>query len=152
MASIKLYLDTRKRNEDELCPLSIIISHRNRTAHLATGVKVLRTDIDMTKTPCRVIRGNNKQTLNQVISTKYMQAQRCLLELTEKRLLDDMSVADIKLFIEYNGDVPVDNNSPSDTISFRDKFLAYIDSRVAPNSRRRYQQTYNNISQFCNIE
>lgn len=149
MASIKLYLDTRKRKNDEPCPLCIIISHKNRTAHLSTGVKVLRTDIDMTKTPCRVINGKMKALHNQVISTKFTQAQRCLLELTEKRLLDSMSVADIKNYIESNGEV---ETCPDADALFMPKLIELMDSKESVNSYNRYNQTKRNIELFCNGE
>lgn len=117
MTSIKLYLDKRKREEGELCPISIILSHKNKTLHIPTGIKTLSTDIDE---KFRVVRGEHKQKKNSILQGKMMQAQRCLFELNDK--LDTLDIKDIKRYILADGEIVLQNKD----ILFADKYIAYI--------------------------
>lgn len=148
MASFKLYLDKRKKTEGELVPVVIIVSHKNRTTHIPTGVKVLPNEIDMsdTKNNGKVLSGENKARKSSVIASKKTQVQRCLLELREKGVLDKYDVTDIKRYIMSNG-----VEEKSDCVYFIDKLKEYADNRKNENTKAHYNNTLRLLCQFTDM-
>ena len=150
MASYKLYLDKRKTAEGAPCPVVIIVSHKNRTAHIPTGVAVIPTDIDMTNTKNngKVIRGENRSRLSAVIAAKKMMVQKCLLDLTESGKLNTLDVMDIKRYIMNNGEMPIIEQKPL----YKTYFDLFVANKTKSNTYNAYKTSIANIATFCDID
>lgn len=149
MASFKLYLDTRKKQANEPAPVVIIVSHKNMTTHIPTGVKCLADEIDLSdgKTNGRVVKGENKSRKSAVIASKKMIVQRCLLELAEQRKLESLSVQDIKKYIMSNGE-----ELPDTSAKFCDKLIEYANRKSNSNTRYHFDYTLKLVSEYADID
>lgn len=75
MASVKLYLDTRKAKTE--APMTLAVSHKGRTALLQTGVRLAADQWDGTN----VVRHRHKGELNEILQDKLYEARKTIMSI-----------------------------------------------------------------------
>lgn len=94
MASVKLYLDKRRKGDGEACPLKIKVSQRDGACYISLGIKVEPRHFN--EGAGKVAGGPNCKPMNVVIQNKMLCAQRAMLDLTDSGEVDGMTAAEIK--------------------------------------------------------
>lgn len=94
MASIKLYLDTRK---EKTSTLRLAINHKSDTAYISLNVKITKGQWD--KTRSQVIEHAQKQMLNMHIQNLKLEAEKHLLSLIEQGGIKRLTARQIRDYI-----------------------------------------------------
>lgn len=94
MASVKLYLDRRRKGDGEACPLKIKVAQRDGACYISLGVKVEPRHFN--EGAGKVVGGPNCKPMNVVVQNKMLCAQRAVLDLTDGGRIDGMTAAEIK--------------------------------------------------------
>ena len=95
MASVRLYLDTRKSKTD--APMTLAVSHKGKTALLQTGVRLSADQWDGTN----VTRHRHKGELNEILQDKLYEARKTIMSL---KSADGMTATEIRDRIAGSGE------------------------------------------------
>lgn len=140
MATVHLYLDKRHLRGGE-AQIKVGINKKGSSAYLSLGIWILPSQWDNVKE--RVKDHKSKNTINSFIQSRKLEIQRNLMELTSAGKLTKMTATQIK-------NVLSEVIEPTDTGNnlFLKRFCAYTESRVAPSTKEKYNQTLKRILQF----
>lgn len=149
MASIKLYLDTRKskNNPDKQVQLKLAINHRSSTVYLLLGVALYPSQWDSKK--LRIKDHPNKMHLNAFIGKKVTDAELAILKLSETVNIDTLSATELraKLDTALNGEKVAQvsaNKSTEDPNSFANWFKRFIEHKSG-RTKGIYESTYKHL-------
>lgn len=146
MATIKLYLDTRRANAKGEYPLKLAINKKGKTALISMNISVPAKCWD--KASCKVVNHPNKAFYNNFIASRMLDADRLLLRLREEGKVAYMSVTELKeafmaLFEPTQEDKPKDLLLPY--------MEAYISRIMSEGTKAVYTTTYNHLIKFCEL-
>lgn len=148
MASVKLYLDKRRKGDGEACPLKIKVSQRSGACYISLGIKVEPRHFN--EAAGKVAGGPNCKPMNVVIQNKMLCAQRAVLGLTDSGEVDGMTAAEIKERILRAMGVPAaaDAGGGGFAAFFRDQ----AGSKPKQRTRDIYGGTLKAIGRFTDAE
>ncbi len=136
MATINLYLDTRRLRKDKTAPLKIRVNCP-RTIYIPLDVYVLPENyIDNLIYPIKINRATNER-----IDTILYETKQRLTELGRSGTLRTLSSAQIREYLQYGPQSPR-------IVSVGSRFKKYMDGLTNPKTREIYQSTLNRIKDY----
>lgn len=142
MATVKLYLDTRRIRSNNLYPLSIIVRHNNKAIYFATGYSVApeffnEQTITQEKTA-------EAKALRIAVQFKLNKIETLLQRLDEDGKLYSMSIQMLKKHITKSL-----KGTQSSSISISDTFLEVIELKRTEGTKRTYRTVLHAIEAFA---
>ena len=142
MATVKLYLDTRRIRSNNLYPLSIIVRHNNKAIYFATGYSVApeyynEQTITQEKTA-------EAKALRIAVQFKLNKIETLLQRLDEDGKLYSMSIQMLKKHITKSL-----KGNQSSSISISDTFLEVIELKRTEGTKRTYRTVLHAIEAFA---
>ncbi len=141
MATVKLYLDTRKSSgENHQSTLKIKIAHRCSNSYIVLNVQLLPSQWD--KVNSRVVGHPQKFLLNQVAQSTLGRVNAILLELSQKENINTLSCSELCRKIKTQ--LYPEDTQPEQPKEEPDTFLKWYDrftERKCDRTREIYQAT-----------
>jgi len=143
MASVKLYLDTRKPRKDDTFPLKLSITHKET---ILINLKIYLKEDQWEKN--MVVNHKSKKSYNVIIEKRLVDTKQLLLKLDADGLLKSMSPKRLKERIENirELDVPVATD-----LLFKDHATSFIEKLNKKSTKDLYQYTLNTIAKHTNL-
>jgi len=141
--SLVLTLDMRRAKKDGTYPVTIRISHYNRSTSFATGISVLEKDWDFDK---KIIRksytGTSSVTrLNNFLNKQKIKAMDMINRLKEEDKLRFLSVSQLK-------DRLTESNKIHSFFAFAEKLISELKSVERIGSAKAYKMTVDSLKDF----
>lgn len=140
MATIKLYLDTRRAKADGTYPIRLAVNNHGETAFISLGQSVKKDEWD--KRQCRIKKRPDRDFLNDYLRDRYDYYNRILMRL--------------QMSEDYRGDISArqlrDNiireAAGKKSATLKDMFVRYTSREMGNKTRKNYSVTWNTITQF----
>lgn len=140
MATIKLYLDTRRAKADGTYPIRLAVNNHGETAFISLGQSVKKDEWD--KRQCRIKKRPDRDFLNDYLRDRYDYYNRILMRL--------------QMSEDYRGDISArqlrDNiireAAGKKSATLKDMFVRYTSREMGNKTKKNYSVTWNTISQF----
>lgn len=140
MATIKLYLDTRRAKADGTYPIRLAVNNHGETAFISLGQSVKKDEWD--KRQCRIKKRPDRDFLNDYLRDRYDYYNRILMRL--------------QMSEDYRGDISArqlrDNiireAAGKKSATFKDMFVRYTSREMGNKTKKNYSVTWNTIAQF----
>lgn len=140
MATIKLYLDTRRAKADGTYPIRLAVNNHGETAFISLGQSVKKDEWD--KRQCRIKKRPDRDFLNDYLRDRYDYYNRILMRL--------------QMSEDYRGDISArqlrDNiireAAGKKSATLKDMFVRYTSREMGNKTRKNYSVTWNTIAQF----
>ena len=140
MATIKLYLDTRRAKADGTYPIRLAVNNHGETAFISLGQSVKKDEWD--KRQCRIKKRPDRDFLNDYLRGRYDYYNRILMRL--------------QMSEDYRGDISArqlrDNiireAAGKKSATLKDMFVRYTSREMGNKTKKNYSVTWNTISQF----
>lgn len=147
MASVKLYLDTRKskNNPDKQVQLKLAINHRSSTVYIVLGVALYPTQWDANKV--RIKDHPDKLYLNAFIKKKLTDAELAILKICETQNIDLLTATELRAKVDAAINVGVATQAPKpkkDPNTFANWFRRFIDHKGG-RTKSIYESTYKHL-------
>lgn len=139
MASLRLYLDTRRAKKNGEYSIRIIV-HHNRDIVISTPFSCSTSewkDSKLTKT------AQNYKSRNLAITSQLIEYENILIDLERDNILHTLNDKELKEILQSGGVKKKQNNT-----SFFDTFDEYTESRRAERTQSLYRDTFNKIKSF----
>ena len=128
MAKLNYWLDTRSGSGD--FPLKLRISHLKKTAYISMDIRLAEDQWDGKE----VVNHKNQKSLNEYLKARMTLAEANLLNFKLKTSLDKLSVNEIKVLIESDGQTTEDAGG--------NNFLRFYEKRMAEAKRNNTRLSY----------
>ena len=128
MAKLNYWLDTRSGSGD--FPLKLRISHLKKTAYISMDIRLAEDQWDGKE----VVNHKNQKSLNEFLKSRMTLAEANLLNFKLKTPLDKLSVNEIKVLIESDGQTTEDTGG--------NNFLKFYEKRMAEAKRNNTRLSY----------
>lgn len=140
MATIKLYLDTRRAKADGTFSIRLAVNNHGETAFISLGQSVKKDEWD--KKQCRIKKRPDRDFLNDYLRDRYDYYNRILMRL--------------QMSEDYRGDISArqlrDNiireAAGKKSATLKDMFVRYTSREMGNKTRKNYSVTWNTITQF----
>lgn len=140
MATIKLYLDTRRAKADDTYPIRLAVNNHGETAFISLGQSVKKDEWD--KRQCRIKKRPDRDFLNDYLRDRYDYYNRILMRL--------------QMSEDYRGDISArqlrDNiireAAGKKSATLKDMFVRYTSREMGNKTKKNYSVTWNTIAQF----
>lgn len=140
MATIKLYLDTRRAKADGTYPIRLAVNNHGETAFISLGQSVKKDEWD--KRQCRIKKRPDRDFLNDYLRDRYDYYNRILMRL--------------QMSEDYRGDISArqlrDNiireAAGKKSATLKDMFVRYTSREMGNKTKKNYSVTWNTIAQF----
>lgn len=143
MAKASLFLDTRKKTSDNLYPLVVRISHKTKTSHVQTGIRLEMNQFIEGK----IVSHQMAAQLNRIAKAKLTEVELAICNLEARGAIKSLSALDIKRYV--NGD---EDKQESKINYLIDVWQRYMDSCKANKTREIYQYTLSTLKRYKQIE
>lgn len=144
MATIKLYLDKRKKSKTNLYPLVIVLTAGTTKAHLPLEIKLEENQFNGQE----IINHPRKKVLNDIAKLRLSEIQVELSSLAAKGLLKNKSANDIKKLL-----LPKDSQQE---MPQKARFKTYFDTYIARQQKQAtidsHIYTFNRLAKYCDID
>lgn len=153
MATIKLYLDTRKVGADKPAPLKLAINHRSSSSYLPLGIFLIHNQWDPKR--CKVTKKHPDELyLNSFISKKVAVAENLILRLSEEEALNTLTAPELRARIDkaLNGPKPEKEVKPKDNPNTFAKWFKRCTDRKKGRTKDLYDATYKRIEAWLTAE
>lgn len=148
MASVRVYLDTRKERKDKTYPLKLNVSHRG-SFQVNLKVYLEKEQWEAGK----VVNHPQKRFLNMIVKQKLSEVENLILSLTTSGELRGMNKADLKKAIEnHNSDQPEEVEPEPGEYLFRDHFEKFLAEKIKESTREKYEATLTRVKEYTDIE
>lgn len=140
MATIKLYLDTRRAKADGTFSIRLAVNNHGETAFISLGQSVKKDEWD--KRQCRIKKRPDRDFLNDYLRDRYDCYNRILMRL--------------QMSEDYRGDISArqlrDNiireAAGKKSATLKDMFVRYTSREMGNKTKKNYSVTWNTIAQF----
>ena len=140
MATIKLYLDTRRAKADGTFSIRLAVNNHGETAFISLGQSVKKDEWD--KRQCRIKKRPDRDFLNDYLRDRYDYYNRILMRL--------------QMSEDYRGDISArqlrDNiireAAGKTSATLKDMFVRYTSREMGNKTKKNYSVTWNTIAQF----
>lgn len=140
MATIKLYLDTRRAKADGTFSIRLAVNNHGETAFISLGQSVKKDEWD--KRQCRIKKRPDRDFLNDYLRDRYDYYNRILMRL--------------QMSEDYRGDISArqlrDNiireAAGKKSATLKDMFVRYTSREMGNKTKKNYSVTWNTIAQF----
>lgn len=140
MATIKLYLDTRRAKADGTYPIRLAVNNHGETAFISLGQSAKKDEWD--KRQCRIKKRPDRDFLNDYLRDRYDYYNRILMRL--------------QMSEDYRGDISArqlrDNiireAAGKKSATLKDMFVRYTSREMGNKTKKNYSVTWNTIAQF----
>ena len=140
MATIKLYLDTRRAKADGTYPIRLAVNNHGETAFISLGQSVKKDEWD--KRQCRIKKRPDRDFLNDYLRDRYDYYNRIMMRL--------------QMSEDYRGDISArqlrDNiireAAGKKSATLKDMFVRYTSREMGNKTKKNYSVTWNTIAQF----
>lgn len=140
MATIKLYLDTRRAKADGTFSIRLAVNNHGETAFISLGQSVKKDEWD--KKQCRIKKRPDRDFLNDYLRDRYDYYNRILMRL--------------QMSEDYRGDISArqlrDNiireAAGKKSATLKDMFVRYTSREMGNKTKKNYSVTWNTIAQF----
>lgn len=140
MATIKLYLDTRRAKSDGTFSIRLAVNNHGETAFISLGQSVKKDEWD--KRQCRIKKRPDRDFLNDYLRDRYDYYNRILMRL--------------QMSEDYRGDISArqlrDNiireAAGKKSATLKDMFVRYTSREMGNKTKKNYSVTWNTIAQF----
>lgn len=140
MATIKLYLDTRRAKADGTFSIRLAVNNHGETAFISLGQSVKKDEWD--KRQCRIKKRPDRDFLNDYLRDRYDYYNRILMRL--------------QMSEDYRGDISArqlrDNiireAAGKKSATLKDMFVRYTSREMGNKTKKNYSATWNTIAQF----
>lgn len=140
MATIKLYLDTRRAKADGTFSIRLAVNNHGETAFISLGQSVKKDEWD--KRQCRIKKRPDRDFLNDYLRDRYDYYNRILMRL--------------QMSEDYRGDISArqlrDNiireAAGKKSTTLKDMFVRYTSREMGNKTKKNYSVTWNTIAQF----
>lgn len=149
MATIKLYLDTRKAGNktDKQVQLKLAINHRSSTSYLLLKVALFPSQWDAAK--CRIKDHHDKQHLNAYVNRKVAEAEDFILRLTEEGKVNEMTGPQLRSELEAElFGKKVEVVKPKDNPHTFGRWFVRFMERKTGRTQGIYQATYSRLEKW----
>lgn len=144
MATTKFYLDTRRFIPGKPCQIRLGLCFRGKTALFSTGIAVLPEQWD--KNTCTIVRHPQKLYLNARLAKLKSDWDIAIMQLAESgEAKKAKSPAELKEMILFH--LNPDSDMPKSGL-FLSRFREFAQSRNAPRTKERYEDTIKKIQAF----
>lgn len=146
MAKISLFLDTRRTGSGGSCPVTLKIQHKNTGGTYATGISIKPDQWD--KINRLVINSRQSDNYNRTLLNIKKTWESALLLLIENgEVHGTHSASELKALL-LRKIFPDADPEPGRKNLFLARFIAYMDSRATPGTRRVYRETLARMQDF----
>ncbi len=148
MLSVNFYLDQRRYKPGNPCPLKISFYFRGKFVLVSTDIKLLPEHWDPSRK--MVVRHPNRNSLNNYIQTIESHVNAIFDLLREQRLLNDLSVDELRSFITSEiipGGTQKGKYEWIDKTSFLYRFKQYMET-TKPGTRKTFEHTLNRLTAY----
>lgn len=140
MATIKLYLDTRRAKADGTFSIRLAVNNHGETAFISLDQSVKKDEWD--KRQCRIKKRPDRDFLNDYLRDRYDYYNRILMRL--------------QMSEDYRGDISArqlrDNiireAAGKKSATLKDMFVRYTSREMGNKTKKNYSVTWNTIAQF----
>ncbi len=144
MANSKFYLDCRRVKVGNVATLKLALAHKHRTAYISLDARVEITQWDAVKE--KIIKHPHQQMLNAYINEIKQKVDAELINLTRERLINQMSVVEVKNYILAILQPEQEEEKVDETL-FLTRFLKFVEAKKA-STKKTYMHTLNRITAF----
>lgn len=140
MATIKLYLDTRRAKADGTYPIRLAVNNHGETAFISLGQSVKKDEWD--KRQCRIKKRPDRDFLNDYLRDRYDYYNRILMRLQmSEDHRGDISARQLR-------DNIIREAAGKKSATLKDMFVRYTSREMGNKTRKNYSVTWNTIAQF----
>lgn len=147
MATIKLYLDTRKSKNDpnKKVQVKLAVNHRSSSAYIVLGVTILPSQWDAKK--LQVKEHPDKMYLNTLLRKKVTDAEMAILRLSETEQIDALTLTELRNRIEeaVNSPKVEKPKKPADNPNTFAKWFRRFIERKSGRTRGLYEATFKRL-------
>ncbi len=143
MATVKLYLDTRRKRTNDLYPISIIVRHSNKALYFATGFSL--TSDSYNEQTITNERTAEAKALRIAVQYKLNKIETLLQRLDEDGKLYSMPIQVLKKIITTE----LKGKSRGDSISISEAFREVIEMKRTEGTKRIYRTTMRAIDAYA---
>ena len=143
MATLRLYLDTRRKRADGTCSIRLAVNHHGDTAFISLNQFIKPDEWD--KRLCRVRKRPDKDALNDFLLDRLNFYNRMIMRAQCKdSFRGDITARQLRDLILQ--EACPEKEAP---ITLRSVFKKYMAREMRPNTRISYNATWHSIEGFC---
>ena len=135
MATLKLYLDTRKIGKDGTAPVKLSINHKGGSALMNLDIRIRPEQWN----GYEIIKHPQKHFLNSTIAEKKLNIEKKLIKICNTRGLCGLDATQLKYILETD---------EMEATLFVPRFVEYMGSRKAERTRNLYNETLKRMRAF----
>lgn len=142
MASIKLYLDTRRESKDGTYRVKLAVNHRSGTAVIPTDIRVSDKEWDFVRD--QVVLRQDRKRLNDHLTQRLMDARRALASVSERCRVRSLTAKELREAILrelYPRDYAEEAN-------FKNAFDRFVATHENKRTRELYAATWVKIDRY----
>lgn len=143
MATVKLYLDARRGNNDTY-PIKLCINHQSHTAMVNINVSVTLSQWE--KKSESIINHPQKNELNRYIRLKKMDAEEAIREYSLEHSLRTCTANELREVVLSRHEEPAEQKP-----LFKDSFDKFVKMK-SEGTKRIYMETYSLLCKYTDIE
>lgn len=138
MATLRIYLDTRRKKQDGSCPLKIQVNHESKTSLVGLGINISPTQWDAVTQ--KIVKHPNMANLNKRLQRILLSADDAIFELKMKRR-KRTSLKELRAAVEAS---IYPDAEKDDRVLFLSRFSDFAEKKKG-NTRNIYITTRNRI-------